>query len=47
MKYFLINLLRKLTQLTRNGGAAGGNTLARNAHEKLEHYEQKQKNKEK
>ncbi|OJG15512.1 hypothetical protein RU96_GL002325 [Enterococcus canintestini] len=41
MQEFLLKMLRKITALTRNGGAANGNTLSRNAYGELEKQEQK------
>lgn len=36
MQEFLLKMLRKITALTRNGGAANANTLSRNAYGELE-----------
>lgn len=41
MQEFLLKMLRKITALTRNGGAANANTLSRNAYGELEKQEQK------
>ena len=41
MKNFLIRLLRTIARISRNGGAANGNTYARNAYGELERKEQR------
>lgn len=46
MKELLLNLLRKIARLSRNSGAASGNTFARNAYGELEQKNKSKKNRE-